>query len=118
MFSRAANQRDVSGIKHFDIIIFKSCDSYLRVTELTCNDLKALEETKILINYYIYIVQYVALNPDSPWSGHLRFIVHFSDRKQSFNKTEPFQRFLDLFAVLTSLEGFPAGGEIVNFKST
>ncbi len=63
-------------------------------------------------------LQYVALNPDSPWSGHFRFIVHFSDRKQSFNKTEPFQRFFDLFAVLTSLEGFPAGSFVENFKST
>ncbi len=48
----------------------------------------------------------------------LRFIVYFFDRKQSFNKTEPSQRFLDLFAVLTSLKGFPAGGEVENFKST
>ncbi len=64
------------------------------------------------------LVQYVALNPDSPWSGHFRFILHFSDRKRSLNKTEPSQRFLDLFAVLTSLEGFPAGGEVENFKST
>ena len=58
-------------------------------------------------------LQYVALDPDTFSSSSI-----FPDRKQSYNKPNLSKDFFDLFAALTSFEGFPACGELENFKST
>ena len=53
-----------------------------------------------------------------PWSGQFYFVMQFLGRKSGYNTNETFRVFIDLFAFLISIAGFPDASEGRKIKLT